>query len=295
MANVKVTNSPMPSNMYNVKCPYTMNAQYIVVHNTANDAPAANEIAYMKSNYNQVSFHDAVDDTGVVHCIPYNRNAWHASDGGNGPGNRKGIGVEICYSKSGGSRFDKAEENAAKHIANLLNERKWDVSHVKRHYDFALDKKYCPHRTMDKGWTRFLNMIKKYMNASTGPQTASKTEQMYRVRKSWNDAKSQTGAYKSLENAKKNCKKGYSVFDEKGKTVYANKENNKTTTFKEYKVRVNIKNLNIREKPSVSAKSKGYIKPGVYAIIGETKADGYTWGKLKSGEGYVSLLYCEKL
>ena len=47
---------------YSIKCPNTMTAEFIVVHNTANDAPAANEISYMISNNNEVSFHYAVDD-----------------------------------------------------------------------------------------------------------------------------------------------------------------------------------------------------------------------------------------
>ena len=34
------------------------------------------------------------------------------------------------------------------------------IDRVKRHYDYAPNKKYCPHRTMDKGWDRFLNMVK---------------------------------------------------------------------------------------------------------------------------------------
>lgn len=36
---------------------------------------------------------------------------------------------------------------------------------MKKHQDF--DGKYCPHRTLDKGWQRFLNMVKSYMTAST--------------------------------------------------------------------------------------------------------------------------------
>ncbi len=43
---------------------------------------------------------------------------------------------------------------------------------------------------------------------------------MYRVRKSWQDVKSQKGAYSSLDNAKKCCDEagsGYYVFDPKGK------------------------------------------------------------------------------
>ena len=42
---------------WNIKCPYSMKPEYITVHNTANDASAENEIKYMISNDNQVSFH----------------------------------------------------------------------------------------------------------------------------------------------------------------------------------------------------------------------------------------------
>lgn len=48
----------------------------------------------------------------------------------------------------------------------------------------------------------------------------------YRVRKTWEDAKSQIGAYKELANAKNNCDKagvGYHVFDEDGKIIYSAK------------------------------------------------------------------------
>ena len=45
-------------------------------------------------------------------------------------------------------------------------------------------------------------------------------EELYRIRKSWNDVGSQIGAYKNLENAKKACPNGYYVFDSAGKVVY---------------------------------------------------------------------------
>ena len=150
------------SENYSVKCPHSMTAEFIVVHNTANDATAENEVAYMIRNKNQVSFHYAVDDQEVVQGIPINRNAWACGDGANGKGNRKGIQVEICYSKSGGTRFDQAEKNAAHFIATLLRERQWGIEKVKKHQDFR--NKYCPHRTLDKGWNGFLQMIKSYLN-----------------------------------------------------------------------------------------------------------------------------------
>lgn len=150
---------------YPIKCPYSMSPQWIVVHNTANDASAQNEIKYMINNNNQVSFHFAVDDKEIVQGVSLSKNAWHASDGtkANG-GNMSGIAIEICYSKSGGARFIEAEKNAAKFIAQLLKERNWGIEHVKKHQDFS--GKYCPHRTLDLGWGRFLNMIQVELNAS---------------------------------------------------------------------------------------------------------------------------------
>ncbi len=168
---LSIFQSLVPKEKWDIKCPYAMKPEYIVVHNTANDASARNEIAYMTRNNNEVSFHYAVDDKEVIQGIPDNRNAWHAGDGAYGTGNRKGIAIEICFSESGGMKFDKAEQNAAELIAMKMKEYNIPLSKVKRHYDFATDKKRCPHRTMDKGWERFLTMVQK---AYDGSKPASK-------------------------------------------------------------------------------------------------------------------------
>ncbi len=151
-------------NKYSIKCPYQMVATSITVHNTANDAPAENEVKYMIGNDNKVSFHIAVDDKEAVQGIPLDRNAWHAGDG-NGAGNRGSIAIEICYSKSGGERFAKAEKNAAELIAKMLKERGWGIDKVKKHQDWS--GKYCPHRTIDMGWERFLNLIREALGQAT--------------------------------------------------------------------------------------------------------------------------------
>lgn len=138
-----------------------------VVGNTANDASAVNEITYMNSNNSQVSFHFAIDDKEVRQGIPLNRNAWHAGDGGNGKGDRKGIAIEICYSLSGGDRFIKAEQLAAQFIAQLLYERNWGINKVTKHQDYS--GKYCPHRTLDMGWSRFLDMVSYHLKLLSKP------------------------------------------------------------------------------------------------------------------------------
>ena len=158
---VNIRKIECPKDKIGIKCPNEMKPTRIVIHNTANDAPAENEIKYMHSNNKEQSFHFAVDDKEIVQGLPENRNGWHASDG-NGKGNREGIAIEICYSKSGGDRFIKAEENAVDLIVDILNRYNWDIDKVTKHQDYT--NKYCPHRTLDLGWDRFINMIKEKLS-----------------------------------------------------------------------------------------------------------------------------------
>lgn len=146
------------SSKYNLKCPNKMTPKFLIVHNTANDASANNEISYMRTNNSSTSFHIAVDDIEAVQGIPFDRNSWNAGDGTNGNGNRNGIAIEICYSKSGGDKWEKAKTNAVELIVQLLNQYGWGIEQVKKHQDFS--GKYCPHRILDEGWEGFLNRIR---------------------------------------------------------------------------------------------------------------------------------------
>ena len=158
---MEIINMTMPQSKYSKKCPYEMVPEEICIHNTANDASAKSEISYMIGNNSSTSYHAAVDNVRIVTGVPFNRNAFHAGDGRSGRGNRKSIGIEICYSKSGGKRFEEAEELCAEYVAYLLDKYGWGIEKVKRHYDYS--KKYCPHRTMDLGWERFLDKVRKYL------------------------------------------------------------------------------------------------------------------------------------
>lgn len=78
---------------------------------------------------------------------------------------------------------------------------------------------------------------------TSGGGTAS-TSQIYRVRKTWSDSKSQLGAYKLLANAKKKADEnaGYKVFDASGNIVYPTAANPTQTPAANtsYKVRIDI-------------------------------------------------------
>ncbi|MFD1203754.1 N-acetylmuramoyl-L-alanine amidase family protein, partial [Sporosarcina contaminans] len=143
-----IINNYIDRSLYPLKSPYEMKPEYITIHNTYNDATALNEIAYMHRNKTATSYHVAIDDKHAVQAIPFNRNAWHAGDG-QGPGNRKSIGIEICYSKSGGPKYAAAEANAIEYIAHVLKQYGWGIDRVKWHRDWSGKK--CPHRIIDEG------------------------------------------------------------------------------------------------------------------------------------------------
>lgn len=118
------------------------------------------------------------------------------------------------------------------------------------------------------------------------------TKELYRVRKSWSDSKSQKGAFTSLDNAIKFAKKyaGYSVFDSKGVRVY--------TPVKAYMVQIKVIDLNIRKGPGTNYKTTGkFTGKGVFTIVAEAEGNGSRagWGKLKSGDGWISLDYATKI
>lgn len=164
---MQITNVICPEIKYAIKCPDITDKDGVCVHNTYNDASAMSEISYMLGRPDKVSFHAAVDDYRIVTGLPFNRSCFAAGDGRYGKGNAHMINIEICYSKSGGEKFDAAEDLAAAYIAYLLKQYGWGIDRVYKHQDFA--NKYCPHRTLDLGWERFLNKIKENLRIQDEP------------------------------------------------------------------------------------------------------------------------------
>ncbi len=246
----------------------------------------------MISNNNEVSYHYAVDDKEVIQGLPIDRNAWACGDGSNGKGNRKGIQIEICYSKSGGARFENAEKNAAKFIAQLLKERGWGVDKVKKHQDFA--NKYCPHRTLDKGWASFVNMVKDYLNESNN-QTSSTNSTI----KIGDKVKVKTTAthYATGQSIASFVKGStYEVTKVDGNKLllsditswvwdYDVEKVGSTPSNTEFMVRIICDELNIRQSASFDSKIVGVVKKGdAFTVVAQQNG----LYKLKSGAGWIS-------
>lgn len=154
----------------------------------------------------------------------------------------------------------------------------------------------CPGEYLKSKFPEIAEEVNRRLNPTTTTTNNSSTttkKNLYRVRKSWNDAKSQVGAYADLDNAKAAANKagaGYSVYDASGKKIY-------TVSTTPYIVRVNTDSLNIRKGAGTNYDKVGAITDGgSYTIIEEKSGTGATaWGKLKSGAGWISLDYTEKI
>ncbi len=65
--------------------------------------------------------------------------------------------------------------------------------------------------------------------------------------------------------------------------------------FKAFEVRVAIKNLYIRKGPGKSYGKNGHCPVGVYNITEIVSSEGYTWGRLLSGAGWIALEHTIRL
>lgn len=188
---------------------------------------------------------------------------------------------------------EKCYKNAVWLLARLCKSHGWDPqSAIWTHGEITRKKmSRTDHVDPEHLWNGLgmgynLAKLRKDVAAAMGQASASNgIEQIYRVRKSWKDAASQIGAYTNLEYAKAACKDGYAVFNAKGEQVWPK-------AFVPYLVRVTASVLNVRKGPGTSY---GVVmtlpKGGGYTIIEESGG----WGKLKSGAGWISLKYTEKL
>ena len=268
----------------------------------------------------EVAVHAVLQADGTVyHCLPWNFRGWHAG----GEANNTHVGVEMtepdCIKYASGASFtcsDKAKaqvqvkgtyETAVELFAYLCKQYNLDpaadgviISHREGNKRGVASNHGDPEHLWNQlgmGYTMdgFRRDVKEAMAESgegTAPSNPSAdNEQMYRVRKAWDDPKSQTGAFRVLENAKRACTEGYTVYDKDGNAVYTN------AAAGSYKVKITASVLNIRKGPGTNYAVSGQIKDkGVYTIVEESTGTGATlWGKLKSGAGWISLDYATKV
>lgn len=231
---VKITSSLIPKGRKN-RPGYSNPKLFVTVHETGNPskgAGAKNHASYVKSDgaaNAPVSWHYTCDDISIYQHLPENETGFHAGDG-QGDGNRKSIGVEICVNSDG--NFLKAVDNATELVADICKRNNIPITNIKQHYDWS--KKNCPQNIRSGkpyDWKTFIYKVQKLLQSGentgngVGENPVSPTGEMYRVRKAWNNSDTQEGAYNVLDNAKAhvdrlNAKPEYFVFDSKGNKIY---------------------------------------------------------------------------
>lgn len=130
---------------------YSMEAEYITIHNTGNlGASALANSIYVDNVADYVSWHFTIGPGEVYQELPITESGWHAGDGEKGTGNRKSIGIEIA-------EVDGAEETAIKFVAQLIKATGISINNVVPHRHWS--GKYCP-RLILPHWDEFIDNIK---------------------------------------------------------------------------------------------------------------------------------------
>lgn len=296
--------------------------KYIVIHYTAGSTSRAGTASNTASMFSQYGLNASadfiVDDSTIVQFNPdlYNRSCWHCGDGKAGTKggsyygkctNFNSIGIEVCSTNSNWSASDWANSTKwsfTDAVVNktieltkyLMKEFNIPASNVIRHYDVS--GKLCPGIigwNADSGDESKWNDFKKKIGNSTAqtPEVKPTTEVLYRVRRSNADAKTQKGAYKNLDAAKKladqYAAEGYKVYNNEGKLIY--EPNTSTAKTTKYQVTITATALNVRSGPGTNYKINTVVHEGeVYTIVAEKNG----WGQLLSGAGWISLKYTKK-
>lgn len=208
-------------------------------------------------------------------------------------------------------RYCCVEDSIAEHSAYLLGAKNGN----KLRYDGlngCTDYKKAARIIKDGGYATSLTYVDKLcsiierwnLTQYDVAGEASDVVKYYRVRKSWEDDASQLGAYTVLANAKTMADKhpGYEVYDWNGNQVYPDVAEGDTSGMTNadcpFLVKISIDDLNIRKGAGINtAKTGQYTGIGVFTIVEvrEGKGSDAGWGKLKSGAGWISLDYCQRV
>lgn len=326
----------------------------------------------------------------TIQTMPWNYKPWGCGSGLKGSCNNGWIQFEICEDGlTNKDYFEKVYEEACQITAYLCDLYNIDPNGTVKVNGVEIPTILCHADSYDLGFgsnhgdiNHWFPKFNKNMNTARARvseimgKTNSKPSddennlnlptEIYRVRKTWTDSKSQIGAYRNLENAKKARDKAgpeYEVYNSKGISIYPEVNNEIKTSFKvgdevclvknatyysgkeipkwvferklyirevykdnyvistqkigpitgivaldavvafdgqsietsvfnPYLTRITTPVLNVRLGPGISYKITTQVKENqIYTIIDEKNG----WGKLKSGAGWISLDYTEKL
>lgn len=243
----------------------------VTIHNTGTISTASGTTmaeqytrATVNGNMGTVRVHYYVDSECAWQNLPHTLSSWHAADG-SGNGNMRTISIECIMSGNNTAADKKAEDNAARLAAELLKTYGLDINHLYTHTH------WLNVRDGRKGTVDQLNTMKhpyKMCPAYILPH--------------WQEFKARVAGYLGAAT---------------GQPEQAGSEPSRPEG--SFLVKVVCDDLNVRkgagvEYPITMRIYKGYV----YTIVETARAkDGGTWGRLKSGAGWINIgsAYCKRV
>ncbi|MDU7143645.1 MAG: peptidoglycan recognition family protein, partial [Anaerococcus vaginalis] len=196
----------------------------IAIHHTAGVLTAAGIGSVFKSTSRKASCNYGIgNDNKVVLVVDECNRAWTTSSSWC---DNRAVTIEVSNCQYGGNWIvsDRVLNTLIDLVTDICRRNKIKNCTYTGGKDGVLQmhKWYaqtsCPGPYLGSKFTYIANEVNKRLKSGSGKSTSNN---LYRVRKSWEDSKSQKGAFKNLNSAIDLAKKnGYKVFDNDGKQVY---------------------------------------------------------------------------
>lgn len=200
----------------------------IAIHHTAGAVSAATIGQIFKPTSRQASCNYGIgNENKIVLCVDESNRSWCTSSSWC---DNRAITIEVANSSNGGNWpvsdrvlatlidlvMDICRRNGIKNCTytggkdGVLQKHEWYAN------------TNCPGPYLGSKFSYIASEVNKRLHGGSTSPSVTQSSSLYRVRKSWSDAKSQKGAFRNFENAKKcaNANPGYSVYDANGRSVY---------------------------------------------------------------------------
>lgn len=280
----------------------------IAIHHTAGVLTAAGIGNVFKSTSRQASCNYGIgNDNRIVLVVDEANRAWTTSSAWC---DNRAVTIEVSNCKNGGNWLvsDRVLNTLIDLVTDICrrNEIKnctytgWKDGVLQMHKWYASTS--CPGPYLGSKFSYIAREVNKRLRGGSATSTSNN---LYRVRKSWSDSKSQKGAFKNLNSAIDLAKKnGYKVFNSSGIQVYpevkkaSTSSNNTSPKFIKYENWTGVTQAvcNVRSEPNTNAPIVATYGVGQsinYDSVYE--CDGYRWISYIGASGKRRYVACRKL
>ena len=203
----------------------------IAIHHTAGAISAATIGQIFRPTSRQASCNYGIgNDNKIVLCVDEANRSWCTSSSWC---DNRAVTIEVANSANGGN-WPVSDRTLAT-LIDLVTDicRRNGIRNctytggkdgvLQKHEWYANTN--CPGPYLGSKFSYIASEVNKRLSGNSSSSGGASTSSLYRVRKSWSDVKSQKGAFRDFDNAKKcaNANAGYKVFDAGGNEVYPNK------------------------------------------------------------------------